>query len=118
MDFAEKLRALEAEQERLAKEREQLKSARIAELGQLAEKCGLFNIDNKTLAGAFLEIAEELAKEGSARKKGWAEKGATFLAPGPRRGRKPRAAKSPPQNDPAGATGTKKTAASDGSSQG
>jgi Conjugal transfer protein TraD len=55
-EYGTRLKALKQEQQRLERKQAQLLDKRRAELGRLAEKVGLLEIDDDAIAGALLEL--------------------------------------------------------------
>ena len=77
-DYGARLKALKEEQQRLERKQAELLEKRRAEIGRLAEKLGLLEADDDTLAGALLELKDALAKTGDERLARWRAAGASF----------------------------------------
>jgi conjugative transfer protein TraD len=77
-DYRSRLTALREEQQRLERKQAELLDKRRAEIGRLAEKLGLLEADDDTLAGALLELKDVLAKPGDERLARWRQTGAAF----------------------------------------
>jgi conjugative transfer protein TraD len=77
-DYGARLKALKEEQQRLERKQAELLEKRRAEIGKLAERLGLLEADDDTLAGALLELREALSKTGDERLARWRAAGAAF----------------------------------------
>lgn len=76
--YATRLKALKEEQQRLERKQAQLLDNRRAEIGRLAEKLGLLEVDDDALAGALLELKDALAHPSDERLARWRASGASF----------------------------------------
>jgi len=97
-DYGASLKALKEEQQRLERKQAELLEKRRAEIGRLAERLGVLEADDDSLAGALLELKDALSrtgneKSGDERLARWRAAGAAF-----RRGQKDRKA-APPRAD-------------------
>ena len=78
-DYGARLKALKEEQQRLERKQAELLEKRRAEIGRLAERLGLLEADDDTLAGALLELKDAaLSKTGDERLARWRAAGAAF----------------------------------------
>jgi hypothetical protein len=77
-DYRSRLIALREEQQRLERKQTELLEKRRAEVGKLAEKLGLLEADDDTLAGALLELKDAISKTGDERLARWRQTGASF----------------------------------------
>ena len=77
-DYRSRLTALREEQQRLERKQAELLEKRRAEIGKLAERLGLLEADDDTLAGALLELKDALSKTGDERLARWRAAGASF----------------------------------------
>ena len=77
-DYRSRLTALREEQQRLERKQAELLDKRRAEIGKLAEKLGLLEADDDTLAGALLDFKDALSKTGDERLARWRAAGASF----------------------------------------
>jgi DNA repair exonuclease SbcCD ATPase subunit len=77
-DYRSRLTALREEQQRLERKQAELLDKRRAEIGKLAEKLGLLEADDDTLAGILLELKDALSKTGDERLTRWRAAGAAF----------------------------------------
>jgi hypothetical protein len=77
-DYRSRLTALREEQQRLERKQAELLDKRRAEIGKLAEKLGLLEADDDTLAGILLEFKDALSKTGDERLARWRAAGAAF----------------------------------------
>ena len=89
-EYAARLKALKEEQQRLERKQAELLDKRRAEIGRLAEKLGVLEVDDDALAGVLLELKDALYKNGDERLARWRQAGASF-----RRGHKDRKAPRP-----------------------
>ena len=78
-EYGARLRALKEEQQRLERKQAELLEKRRAELGRLAEKVGVLEIDDDAIAGALLELKSAVENPaGDGRLQHWREAGALF----------------------------------------
>jgi hypothetical protein len=77
-DYRSRLTALREEQQRLERKQTELLDKRRAELGKLAEKLGLLEADDDTLAGALSELKDAISKTDDERLARWRAAGAAF----------------------------------------
>src|SRR5215471_1192841 len=78
-DYRVRLNALKEEQQRLERKQAELLDKRLAELGRLAEKVGVLEIDDDAIAGALLELKSAIENPaGDERLKHWRAAGASF----------------------------------------
>ena len=78
-DYAARVKALREEQQRLERKQAELLEKRRTEIGRLAEKLGVLEIDDDALAGALLELKAALdTPAGQERLKHWRSAGASF----------------------------------------
>ena len=78
-EYRARLKALKEEQQRLERKQAELLEKRRAELGRLAEKVGVFEIDDDALAGALLELKSAVENPaGDGRLAQWRSAGASF----------------------------------------
>ena len=77
-DYGARLKALKEEQQRLERKQAELLEKRRAEIGKLAERLGLLEADDDTLAGALLEFKDAISKTGDERLARWRAAGASF----------------------------------------
>jgi hypothetical protein len=90
-DYGARLKALRDEQRRLEQRQIELLEKRRTEIGRLAEKLGILEADDDTVAGVFLELKTALSNPaGDERLRHWRTAGASF-----RRGNKDRKAPAP-----------------------
>ncbi len=82
-DYGASLKALKEEQQRLERKQAELLEKRRAEIGRLAERLGVLEADDDSLAGVLLELKDALGKTGN--EKGgderlvrWRASGASF----------------------------------------
>jgi hypothetical protein len=89
-DYGTRLKALREEQQRLERKHIELLEKRRAEIGRLAEKLGVLEVDDDAIAGALLDLKAALGDSGDQRLSRWRAAGASF-----RRGNKDRQASAP-----------------------
>jgi hypothetical protein len=78
-DYAARVKALREEQQRLERKQVVLLEKRRTEIGRLAEKLGVLEIDDDALAGALLELKTALdTPAGQERLKHWRSAGTSF----------------------------------------
>jgi hypothetical protein len=77
-DYGARLKALREEQQRLERKQAELLEKRRAEIGKLAEKLGLLEADDDTLAGALLDLKDAISKTDDERLARWRAAGAAF----------------------------------------
>jgi Conjugal transfer protein TraD len=78
-EYGTRLKALKQEQQRLERKQAQLLDKRRAELGRLAEKVGLLEIDDDAIAGALLELKAAMdSPANDGRLQQWRAAGASF----------------------------------------
>ena len=77
-DYGARLKALKEEQLRLERKQSELLEKRRDEIGRLAERLGVLEADDDTLAGALLELKDALSKTGDERLARWRAAGASF----------------------------------------
>jgi conjugative transfer protein TraD len=77
-EYGARLKALKEEQQRLERKQAELLDKRRAEIGRRAEKLGLLEADDDTLAGALLELKDAISKTGDERLARWRAAGAAF----------------------------------------
>ena len=77
-DYGSRLKALKEEQLRLERKQAELLEKRRVEIGQLAERLGLLEADDDTLAGVLLELKDASSKTGDERLARWRAAGASF----------------------------------------
>ena len=78
-EYGVRLKALKEEQQRLERKQAELLEKRRAELGRLAEKVGVLEIDDDAIAGALLELKSAMENPaGDGRLKQWRTSGASF----------------------------------------
>jgi hypothetical protein len=89
-DYGSRLKALKQEQQRLERKQAELLDKRRIEIGRLAEKLDVLEIDDDALAGILLELKDAVSKNGDERLARWRAAGASF-----RRGHQDRKAAAP-----------------------
>ena len=78
-EYGARLKALREEQQRLERKQAELLEKRRAELGRLAEKVGVLEIDDDAIAGALLELKAAIENPaGDERIRRWRAAGAAF----------------------------------------
>ena len=77
-EYGARLKALKEEQQRLERKQADLLEKLRAEIGRLAEKLGLLEADDDTLAGVLLELKDASSKTGDERLARWRAAGAAF----------------------------------------
>ena len=77
-DYGARLKALKEEQQRLERKQAELLEKRRAEIGRLAERLGVLEVDDDTFAGALLELKDALSKTGDERPVRWRAAGVSF----------------------------------------
>jgi hypothetical protein len=78
-EYGSRLKALKDEQQRLERKQTELLEKRRAELGRLAEKVGVLEIDDDAIAGALLELKAAIENPaGDGQLKHWRAAGASF----------------------------------------
>jgi hypothetical protein len=78
-EYGARLKALKEERQRLERKQAELLGKRHAELGRLAEKVGVLEIDDDAIAGALLELKSAIENpSGDVRLKQWRAAGASF----------------------------------------
>jgi hypothetical protein len=77
VDYASRLAALESEQARLSQEEIKLTALRREEIGRLAEKLGVLEADDATLAGLMVELKSAMGTNSPQLAK-WRDAGASF----------------------------------------
>ena len=78
-EYGARLKALKEEQQRLERRQTELLEKRRAELGRLAEKIGVLEIDDDAIAGALLELKSAIDNPAAdGRLKQWRASGASF----------------------------------------
>lgn len=86
-DYAARIAILKSEQAKLAQREEELAGQRRNEIGRLAEKLGMLEIEDDVLTGMFLELKS--AKEGDgSRLKQLRDVGCRFRSPKPERAKR------------------------------
>jgi len=89
-EYGARLKALKKEQQRLERKQAELLEKRRVEIGRLAEKLGVLEVDDDAFAGILLELKDALSENGDERLARWRQAGASF-----RRGNKDRKAPRP-----------------------
>jgi hypothetical protein len=82
-DYVSRLKALKEEQLRLERKPAELLDKRRIEIGRLAEKLDVLEIDDDALAGVLLELKDALSENGDERLARWRAAGASFSPPKP-----------------------------------
>ena len=77
-EYGSRLKALKEEQQRLERKQAELLEKRRVEIGRLAEKLGVLEVDDDALAGVLLELKDALSKNGDERLARWRQAGASF----------------------------------------
>src|SRR5215469_3920815 len=78
-EYGTRLKALKEEQQRLERKQAELLEKRRAELGRLAEKVGVLEIDDDAIAGALLELKSAIENPtGDRRLAQWRAAGGSF----------------------------------------
>lgn len=78
-EYGARLKVLKEEQQRLERKQAELLEKRRAELGRLAEKLGVLEIDDDAIAGTLLELKSTIENPAAdGRLKQWRTSGASF----------------------------------------
>jgi hypothetical protein len=77
-DYGSRLKALKEEQQRLERKQAELLDKRRIEIGRLAQKLDVLEIDDDALAGVLLELKDAVSKNGDERLARWRASGASF----------------------------------------
>ena len=78
-EYGARLKALKEEQQRLERKQAELLEKRRAELGRLAERVGVLEIDDDAIAGTLLELKSAIENPaGDGRLQQWRAAGAAF----------------------------------------